>query len=493
MRLVGRAGVPSDFARCVASRMGPVWLSFCASLVLSAIASIAMVAVGRDGAFYLTIAQQVVEHGPLLAWAQFDWPWYSLLLAGTHAVSRLPLELCAALWSALFIAGTCALMVDLVRQRVPSAAWWACLVVLGMPAVNQFRGEVIREAGYWFFCTLAIWLAMRWQTRKGGGLAAAIHGAVALAALFRFEAVLVVFALVLWRLPDLFTRERRLYFLQMLWVPALAGVAGSIAVAALGGLDVHRWNYYLELVRPSAMFAAYHQLAQQFAASLINKYSVDDAGRIIFIGLAGALLIKCVGLMGPFSLPFLTRRAWRALVVFWREYKIAAITGAVYACVLMMFFIRLQFINGRYLSFLNLMLVPLLAVAAASFNQRYPRWGRVLVCLGLVVMLANVISFGAKKTHYVEAGHWVAEHTSPGASIYYEEGRVAYYAGRGYRMNDTPRQVAMADAQAGLYEYFVIEAKRNEPSLQPWLASHGQRILASFANSKGDTMLIIGR
>lgn len=81
----------------------PVWLAFVGSALLSLIAVLGTATVGRDAALYIDIAQQVTEHGPNVAWASFDWPWFSFLLAATHSILHLPLELSAYLWCALFL------------------------------------------------------------------------------------------------------------------------------------------------------------------------------------------------------------------------------------------------------------------------------------------------------------------------------------------------------------------------------------------------------
>ena len=144
----------------------PALVTFVSSLVLSLIAVAGVVTVGKDAAFYLDIAQQTSEHGIAVAQAQFNWPWFILLLAGTHKYLGVPLELAAYLWCAVFMAGTCALLVDNVRRRVPAAAWWASLVVLAMPAFNEFRGDILREFGFWFFSVLTFWLRVSFATSR---------------------------------------------------------------------------------------------------------------------------------------------------------------------------------------------------------------------------------------------------------------------------------------------------------------------------------------
>ena len=467
----------------------PVWLAFFGSLLLSLIAVMGTATVGRDAALYIDIAQQVTEHGPNVAWASFDWPWFSLLLAATHSILRLPLELGAYLWCGLFFAGTSALMVDCVRQRSPDITRWACLVMLAMPAVNAFRNDIIRECGFWFFCTLALWLALRWQARGGWLRAAFIHMAIVAAALFRLEALLLIPALALWQLPSLWSSSRRLSFFQFSLLPIL----GLLVVSVTGVLMSARVVLYLDMIEPRGVFASFQMLCDQFANSLINKYSQDEAGRIIFFGIPATMTITFVKLMGPFAVPFILRRNWGVLGIYWRDYRPFAWAALLYLVVLVLFFIKQQFMNARYMSFLNLLFVPVLAMGLAAFAREFPRLGKGLVVLALLVMLSNVISTGAGKTHYIEAGRWMSSHVEPDAPTYFSDGRISYYAGRGYVLPVLTQEEAISPAHAGDYRYFVIEAKGDEPWLNEWLAAHKLRILEHFANRKGATVVVIGR
>ena len=467
----------------------PVWLAFFGSLLLSLIAVMGTATVGRDAALYIDVAQQVTEHGPNVAWASFDWPWFSLLLAATHSILRLPLELSAYLWCGLFFAGTSALMVDCVRQRSPDITRWACLVMLAMPAVNAFRNDIIRECGFWFFCTLALWLALRWQARGGWLRAAFIHMAIVAAALFRLEALLLIPALALWQLPGLWSSSRRLSFFQFSLLPVL----GLLVVSVTGVLLSARVVLYLDMIEPHGVFASFQMLCDQFANSLINKYSQDEAGRIIFFGILATMTITFVKLMGPFAVPFILRRNWGVLGIYWRDYRPFAWAALLYLVVLVLFFIKQQFMNARYMSFLNLLFVPVLAMGLAAFAREFPRLGKGLVVLALLVMLSNVISTGAGKTHYIEAGRWMSSHVEPDAPTYFSDGRISYYAGRGYVLPVLTQEEAISPAHAGDYRYFVIEAKGDEPWLNEWLAAHKLRILEHFANRKGATVVVIGR
>lgn len=467
----------------------PVWFAFCGSLLLSLIAVMGTATVGRDAALYIDIAQKVTEHGPSVAWQAFDWPWFSLFLAATHAVLPISFELIAYLWCGLFFAGTCALMVDCVCQRSPQAARWACLVVLAMPAVNAFRNDIIRECGFWFFCTLALWLAFRWHARGGWLRAAFIHLAIVAAAMFRLEALLLLPALGLWQLSNLRSPTQRVRLMQFMLLPVL----GLIAASIFGALSSGRMAAYLEMINPRNVFASFVLLSDQFANSLINKYSRDEAGRIVFFGILASLSITFVKLMGPFSAPFLLRRNWSVLSTYWRDYRPFAWAALIYVVVLILFYVKEQFMNTRYLSFLNLLFVPVLALALEAFFRQFPRWGKVLVVVSILVMLANVVSISPGKTHYVEAGRWMEAHTERDAPAYFEDGRISYYAGRGYVLPVLTREEAMSAEHAGDFRYFLIDGRGDEPGLSEWLVEHKLQIINRFANRKGATVLVIGR
>ncbi len=472
--------------------VSPVQLAFFGSLLLSLIAVLGTAIIDRDAAFYMDIAQRASEQGPRLAIESFDWPWFSLLLVGSHLLLRLPVELCAHLWCALFMAGTCALMVDCVRQRVPAAAYWACLVVLTMPAFNQFRYDILREFGFWFFSVLTLWLALRWQVRGGWWQAALIHAALFLAALFRLEAVLLLPALILWQSPGLRTPGGWRRMLQLNALPLLAGILGLLAMLAWGGLSSARIEVYLSMLDPRQVFASFRELSDQFARTLINTYSKDEAGRIIFFGMLAALLIQFIHALGPFVVPFCSRRSWVSMGGYWREFRPFAWGALLYLAVLVLFFVRQQFMISRYVSFLNLLVVPLAAMALMLFAENFPRMAKALTAVALLVMVHNVVSFGAQKTHYIAAGGWVAKHIEPGASVYYDDGRIAYYAGRGYPLPTITRETAMSPEHYREYRYFVIDAKVDDPWLQDWLSRQHKQVLTRFANRKGDSVLVIG-
>ena len=169
------------YVRNLLARLNPVYVTIALSLLLSWLAAHGRL-VNRDGILYLDIARMIVEDGYAEAAKYGDLTFLPLLIAGLSYVLPLDYETIAKLLNAFFMAGACALLVAIVRRNAPEAAWFAVLVVLAMPAYNQYRNEILREYGFWFFSLLGFWYSMRGSERLGWQDALKIQAVLMLAA-----------------------------------------------------------------------------------------------------------------------------------------------------------------------------------------------------------------------------------------------------------------------------------------------------------------------
>jgi hypothetical protein len=298
-------------------------------------------------------------------------------------------------------------------------------------------------------------------------------------------------ALVLWLAPGLRARDGWVRMAQLVVLPLCVVIAMT---AMLGGmLHLGRIENFLGMVDPQQVFSKFNAVSDRLASTVLMKYSADDAGNILVFGMLGVTLLMFAKLLGPFSIPFLTRTGWRGARASLKSFDLFAWTWLFYLLVLMFFFVQQLFINSRYASFLDWLAVPLVVAGVYAFTQRFPRGGKGLAVLAVLVLLANVISLSPKKTHYIEAGHWVAEHVEPDASVYYSDPRIGYYAGRGYEPRVLEQEEALGDAGHGKFTYLLIEAKSDDAEVLQWLAANGKVILAQFSNAKKKaTVLVLG-
>jgi len=472
----------------------PALLAFLASLLLSIIAFQFEVTVGKDAALYLDTAASFDEGGLRGLFHRFNWPWFSLLLAISHNLSGFSLQTLGYLWTALFMAACCALWVDMLVRRIPGSAGWALLLVLAMPAFNQFRGDILREQGFWCFSTLALWLALRWEERGGWKPVLLAQLSVVLAALFRLEAILLMPALVLWRLLQIRAPDGLSRLMQVTLPSALVAIGGGLALLTVEKHLLSRVAQYLYQINPHNLLTQFHHVSAK-VADLLEKYSADDSGKILFFGFLAALTWTFIRLLGPFVIPLLfPGHCNQSIRLYWQRFQPIALAFIFYFIVLMVYFIYHLFINGRYTSFLNMLALPWALLALMLAAQRFPRASKVFVLVCIGIMLANVISLSPQKTHYIEASHWLKEQEIASAersAFYFEDGRIAWHAGWGYPGSDLSREQALSDGYLERFRYFIFETKPDAPWLSAWLEQHpNHKILASFSNSQ-KTLLIM--
>lgn len=473
---------------------GPARTAFIGSLILSAIAIAFAVGPNRDGMLYVDTAQIFLEHGWGAARANFDWPFLAVLIALASQFSGLSPAAAGFLIGALLMAGVCSTLVLITRRSFPDAAWAACVVVLALPALNGYRDHIIREFGFWFFALSALLVAMRWDEHPRRRDALLVHALIAVATLFRLEAIALYPGLLGWQLfrtgaPG-WTRR-----VAMLGVVPFFGLAAGVALLAGSPAASHeRVVYYLTAANPMLAVERFSVAAHGFAASVLNRYSADEAGSILFFGLMSIIPVKFLQASGVFAVPLGfavfsrsgVRRAQGWLLLVW--------VFAAYVAVLFVFLMHQFFLTGRYVSFLNLLAVPLIAAGCVLMLKRFERWRLGLLLVAVIVALANVTSTGPRKTQYREAGEWLASQAISPERVYIEDGRIAYFANwrmAPVRSATTDRSQLAREVQSGRFDLVLLDVRRKDVQFNDWVAALPLTEVAHFTNSGGDAVVAL--
>lgn len=476
------------------ARISPAWAAFIASLVLSAIAIYGNSEPNRDGMLYIETARLFNENGLAAARANFDWIIFPIFIACTSKLSGLGYETASYLLNALLLAGVCATLVKITAELEMRAAWSACLVALAIPAINHYREFLIREFGFWLFCLLAVLFALRWAKRPnwaGGSIVQACLGA---ASLFRLEAAAFFAALALWQLLAAGSWRQRLQRLLMLaWLPLLGGLIGG-ALMLTGSINVGgRISSYAAAANPFALFAKFKLAAKQFSAAVLNHYSQDEAGAILFFGLLSMIPKKFLELSGAFIIPliyFFTANSPHRKIA---GYHTIAWFFTVYCVVLAAFLTFNLFLSARYVTFLNILTVPLIAVGLAGLLDRLPRWRYAIVSFALLLALANAISLSPKKTQYRDAGLWIAANAQSAQTIFIDDSRTGYHAGPQHYWAVTKRgEIDVVQAiEKRQFGYYAFELSRRDTQKAGWIRSLNLDEVKRFNNAQGDAVIIM--
>lgn len=476
----------------------PLAVVFVASLLLSLISLAGLVGPNRDGMLYIETASIFNEEGLAAAKANFDWVFLPVAIALFSRLSGLETELAGYVLNAFLLAGAAASLVAITRRQFPEATTAAVFVVIALPGLNEYRFDLIRENGYWFLCLLAVAAALRWRERRTWMNALLPQLCFCGAALFRVEAIVFLPALALWGLtseaPDRGARFRHAVQLSSLTLLA-AAVLGPYVL--LHGVELaRRLAEYLAAVDPSAEKTKFAAATTALAAAL-PTYSADEVGSILFFGLLSIIPAKWLEMLGIFLIPLayaLRPSRFRERLAAW---SLSGYLFFTYLLVLTAFVTYQLFLTGRYVSFLAILTLPLIAIGLHDLVSRWPRLKWPVIALCVVLALSHVVSLSKdKKTQFREAGQWLASQPQMQESIYLDSPRTGYYAGKAYRklrhLSLKRAQIEEA-ARNGQFTYYVFEVRRKDKELEPWIASLGLREIQRFSNRTGDAVVIFQR
>jgi hypothetical protein len=476
-----------------------------ASCALSALAILRDPLINDDGVLYLVLAQTLERDGLEAALALFGWPWYSVLIAALHGLTGLSLVVSAHLLDtallALLALGFCRLVAILFAD--PRAFAWAALVLLLLPQLNEYRSYVIRDSGFWALLLSALVPLARFDHSRRWADAAAWTVLVALAALFRPEAL--VFAVLLPALWLAFEPDagRLAAVLRLYACLAALALLPLLVLARLGHLDTAADLLFGGATRlVVAVAAGFDAAVGRYASAVLDRHVADLAGWSLAAGLLMVLVLKFAKTLGLAHLGLLawgtfTQRArvpdtGRAL---WRAFAACSLL------VVLVFLAWRQFLTGRYLMPLVFAaLVPCtLAVRELLERALRRRWRRAaLTALVVVLLLDSFVSFGTRKGYVHESIAWMSANLPANATVFSNDRQLAWYSARRFEWREVERaRDSIVDGSAPLagVDFWVVHINGHQSGLEEAIARYGNRLLPvrQFDGPGGRRILILRR
>jgi hypothetical protein len=475
--------------RRIGDTLSPIIFTFVASLLLSTIAVISG-NLNRDGMLYAETARAFIDGGLTAATQVFSWPFLSVLMGLLAQLTGLSPEWCGHALNILFMSGACALLVSIIRRNDPQLAWMAAVVVLALPGLNDYRNELIREYGCWFFMLLAFRLALDWVEKPSWLRALAIQGSLLLSALFRPEVLVFFPCLVLWQHFRPHPESRWSGSLMLGTLPALGLV--MLLVTYFAGAHGESSRIVNEIARFD-FYAKFDDTAQAMSQTLSSSArSAETAHVILFFGSLALVPWKFVGKLSIFVVPLLIFMLSHKKNERYRRHDILLWALGGYLLLLAIFVLQQQFVSGRYLGPLLMFTLPFVAYGIQELVQQFPRSRLAILSLCIAIALSNVITLNPGKQHFIEAGAWLTQHAEETPRVYNESARAAYYAGWGYKANTnySSRNPSTNVSHWREFDLIIFEVSRKETDFQDWLANSELREIVRFSDSNGDSIVI---
>jgi len=462
-----------------------------ASCALSALAILSDPVINDDGVFYLVIAGEIANNGIAAGFALFDRPFYSLLIAMLHRLSGVSLLLSAHLINTALLA---LLVVSFSRLAArmgkdPALAFWAALLILLLPQLNEYRSSILRDFGYWALLLSSFLPLQRYQASQrwqDGLWWAALCIA---AAAFRPEALL--FALLL-PLASLQGETRALALMSGARLYACFGALVLPPILVLARFDslqgplAAAMDITMGLLQ--AIPAGFHDAVARYAGSVLNPRAADQAAISLLLGLLAVLALKWLGALGPVYTALLAWGMWRRELALPQPSRMLFL-GMLLCCLLLAggFVLSQQFLTGRYLLLLCILALLPATLALRALMLRVSRSKHAALqylLLGTLIALLGadgLLNFGTRQNYRNDAIAWMEQNLEPGAAVFSNDRILAFHSGGAFQWNEVmDAEALLRDARAPLQgkQYWIIHSKQRDDTLEAALQRNAAQLTA---------------
>jgi hypothetical protein len=471
--------------------------------------------INNDGILYLEVARLFTEGAWKQGLALYPWPLYSLLIACVHQITQLDFQTSAYVLTVPFFALTSYALLTLVRlvgggRNVMTAA--LLLLFASNYLIRDMLPLIVREHGFWAFHLLSVLFFVRYYTSKKLIDACLWGGFAVLASLFRLEglAFLIFLPIVLLFEPNQPFHSYIKYFLKINIVLGLAATTLLLALACLPGLSLHDLG---RLGEPVAILSnAYaqvnhivHDKSQIMAESVLNNYLADYALTGIWLTLLSVIIGRTGGAIGWLqsalagfaitSSKAVSRQIKAKPVLIW--WASLGILNSV--CILLSQFL----LSARMTIPVGFVILMFGAFGLVKLHEtwRYRQknhgpwvWSYVITCAVLSIELVmTLIPYDSRKNYEKDGVAWALKNTPSNAKVFYEDGRLMYYAGLPFPDRMTGWQRIQANGGSiDDFDVVITHIHRKRPEeLKQLIDNHHLILLKKFEDTAGNQLVIL--
>lgn len=420
----------------------------------------------------------------------YEWPLYSLLIAGLHVTTTLSLQLCAQILNAVFIMiaiGSLLRIIVLAGGDKRTLVMATLLLFSTAYIVGDVLPMLLRDQGFWAFMLTALVFFIKFYRyhKIKDALYWQLFALIAL--FFRIEAItyIVVLPLILFTLPNIDLKEKFWVLFKSHTINILIVIVAIIAVLMHGAININ------DLGRVQEIFSVFSDIttnlsvqiegkAQAMATQVLGEPLENFAWFGLLLTLVSIAAVKCV-LVGGWLPPILACLSYKNIKdnMAHDVAKILILCGLVVLINAILIILRVNILTSRYVIFFGFISI---IFAAFGSTALYTKWQHkqvsraeklisllavMLVVLGIAL---NIMPKHAGYNYQKEAVDFVKTQNIEQKSVFYVSPRARFYAGAAYSSRGYDywefTQKAIADGSIFQYDYLVINLDINEKTAE---------------------------
>ena len=470
--------------------------------------------INSDGILYISTAHHLQNNDWQAASQQYNWLFFPLIIAQLSSLTSLSLEYSAYILNALFTAITCTSFVLIIKEfggKDRATLWFASLIILCFPNLNEYRNMVIRDHGYWAFYLLSCYFFIKAYQQACIKTIAPLLASSALATLFRVEGLLLLFLFLLPVLAAIhhqpLFKSKKTVAIQTIAILLLAGLTYSF----IYNQDITGFSKTVQIERAIEESFVKIDKSIELTKSYLEKlspkgFSNNYAPTVLGFTFILILLTEAVSAISPFYALILTFALFKPKIfrenLLFRPWIYLILINIVILCG---FLVSRFFLAGRYPIPLALtLLIPLPFIAQITYQKfqdkeltlKQIKLIKLALVLFVILSIDGLVSTGASKTYLKDAGLWIASNQSPRVSLFTNNTFVNFYAtGQNKNRISEPKfKTVLRKIKKGQLKTFDLLAiqvsRKNHDGKLALFELIATKPLKTFKNSKGDSVFI---
>lgn len=406
------------------------------SLLLSVFAYYSNDIINSDGILYMNMADAYLKGGLAETVKMFNWPFFSILVAYIHQFTSLSFEVSAYLLNALLFVLLLDTLLLLSKKMLLNQQQLivAAILFICFQSFNEYRDFVIRDFGYWAFCSLTLYRFILFLEKPTITNATFWQLSAAIAVLFRVEGIAILLGLPLYLFftyspIKAIKQSLKLNYLLIISAIIVTGLAIEMSGVSAAFSKIMTVTKYID---PDVFLESFKQKTAIIETEVLNQYSAKYSAFILSSGLIFMLLFKLLkavsfGYLGIYLLDLYQRKnvsitPYRNLILYF------AILNFV---VLLAFLFHEYFMSRRYsmvmlISLLLLMLPRLTHLISQAWLSRNKI---LLTVIGLILLVSLVdgITQSRSKAYIKDTAIWASQNLPENSSVLTDDYFIQYY------------------------------------------------------------------
>ena len=378
----------------------------------------------------------------------FNWPLYSLLIAGVHQITGLGMQPSAQLLSVIFFGITTFSFIKLIELAGGNAITMACgalILFSSQYLVGDVLEMLMRDQGFWaFYLTALVFFTKFYHSNR---LSHALFWQlfIMIATLFRIEAInyLLFLPLVLLFDPQADWRNKTTRLIQChainifiaFCIIAMLLIFQDMTMAHFGRLKevftLDLWHEFTKQIREKSTI-----MSEDVLGKYLDGFAIPGL-LLTFVYIIAAKIVSATGVVN-LGLAIGTIRS-RAPIIDLISLKILKAVALIAIINMALIITKVFVLSGRYvvaLSFIAMVvasffLAHLISQLSRQISTRKLKWLTYGLMLFFTLSLIKNIWPKSEGYNYIqEAVSWVQTHNRDDKPVFYDDTRARYYAGK---------------------------------------------------------------